>query len=165
MALVIAANVLFSSLSFKQLMVFFIGGIIAGFVHSYFSYLISDYWIGAARRRVREVLFTRGVLVEKTHLSSYKQNFLIATFVNLMLLVVLVQYIITGNKSIFAVAAFVILNVITIAAIIFMFLNSLLLFLGELQRSTRQLVTASDSYNKIALEINSVRKNLENAIE
>jgi signal transduction histidine kinase len=181
-AVVITANVLFSSLSFKQLMVFFIGGIIAGFVHSYFSYLISDYWIGAARRRVREVLFTRGVVVEKTHLSSYKQNFLIATFVNLLLLVVLVQYIITGNKSIFPVAKFVILNVITIAAIIFMFLNSILLFLGELHRSTRQLaegesgmlfpsyvfrelVAASDSYNKTALEINSVRKNLENANE
>jgi signal transduction histidine kinase/FixJ family two-component response regulator len=179
---VITANVLFSSLSFKQLMVFFIGGIIAGFVHSYFSYLISDYWIGAARRRVREVLFTRGVVVEKTHLSSYKQNFLIATFLNLMLLVVLVQYIIVGNKSLFAVAAFVSLNVITIAAVIFMFLNGLLLFLGELRRSTRQLaeggsgmlfpsyvfrelVTATDSYNKTALEINSVRKNLENAIE
>ncbi|MGD2092173.1 MAG: ATP-binding protein [Candidatus Aminicenantes bacterium] len=181
-AVVIAANVLFSTLSFRQLSIFFIAGIISSLVHSYFSYLMSDYWIGAARKRVREALFTRGAVLEKTHLSSYKQNFLIATFVNLMLLVVLVQYIITGNKSIFAVAVFVILNVITIASIVFMFLNSLFLFLGELHRSTRQLaeggsgmlfssyvfkelVTASHSYNKTALEINSVRKNLENAIE
>jgi signal transduction histidine kinase len=181
-AFVIAANVLFSDLSFKQLSVFFIGGIIAGFVHSYFSYLISDYWVGVARKRVQEILFTQGVRVEKKHLSSYKQNFLIATLLNLMLVVVLVQYIIAGNKSIFAVAAFVILNVITIAAIIFMFLNSLLLFLGELHRSTgqlaeggsglffptyvfKELVTASDSYNKTALEINSVRKNLKKAVD
>jgi signal transduction histidine kinase/ActR/RegA family two-component response regulator len=179
---VIAAIALFPTLSFQQLSVFFIGGIIAGFVHSYFSYLISDYWIGPARKRVGEILLTRGIAVEKRHLSSYRQNFLIATFVNLLLLVVLVQYITTGDKSIFAMAAFVILNVITIAAIVFMFLNSLLLFLGELHRSTRQLaeggsgmlfpsyvfrelVTASDSYNKTALEVNSVRKNLEKAIE
>jgi signal transduction histidine kinase len=178
---VIAANVLFSDLSFIQLSIFFIGGIIAGFVHSYFSYLISDYWIGTARKKVQEILFHRGVTVEQKHLSSYKQNFLIATLLNLILVVVLVQYIIAGNKSIFAVAAFVILNVITIAAIIFMFLNSLLLFLVELRHSTgqlaeggsgmlfpsyvfRELVTASDSYNKTALEINSVRKNLETII-
>ena len=179
---VIAANVLFSNLSFSQLSIFFIGGIIAGFVHSYFSYLVSDYWLGTARKKVQEILFTRGITVEKKHLSSYKQNFLIATLLNLMLVVVLVQYIIVGNKSIFAVAAFVILNVITIAAIIFMFLNSLLLFLGELHRSTRQLaeggsgmlfpsyifrelVTASDSYNKTALEIDSVRRDMEKVIE
>jgi signal transduction histidine kinase len=179
---VIAANVLFSDLSFIQLSVFFIGGIIAGFVHSYFSYLVSDYWIGAARKKVQEILFHRGVTVEQKHLSSYKQNFLIATLLNLILVVVLVQYIIAGNKSIFAVAAFVILNVITIAAIIFMFLNSLFLFLVELRHSTgqlaeggsgmlfpsyvfRELVAASDSYNKTALEINSVRKNLETIIK
>jgi signal transduction histidine kinase len=179
---VIAANFLFSDLSFIQLSIFFIGGIIAGFVHSYFSYLISDYWIGTARKKVQEILFNRGVTVEQKHLSSYKQNFLIATLLNLILVVVLVQYIIAGNKSIFAVAAFVILNVITIAAIIFMFLNSLLLFLVELRHSTgqlaeggsgmlfpsyvfRELVTASDSYNKTALEINSVRKNLETIIK
>ena len=181
-AFVIAANVLFSNLSFNQLSIFFIGGIIAGFVHSYFSYLVSDYWLGTARKKVQEILFTRGVGVGKKHLSSYKQNFLIATLLNLMLVVVLVQYIIVGNKSIFAVAAFVILNVITIAAIVFMFLNSLLLFIEELRQSTRQLaeggsgmlfpsyvfrelVTASDSYNKTALEIDSVRKDLEKVIE
>jgi signal transduction histidine kinase/CheY-like chemotaxis protein len=186
LAAILAIHLLHSH-TIVQSLINLIGGITAGFVNCYLAYLIADFWIGPARRKVMETLFMRGISLEKRHLSSYKQNFVIATFLNFLLLVQLVPIFFfnknnTSQNFTFEVAVFVILNVAIIAFIIMMFLNALLLFLAELRGSTRKLKEGKSSklfpsyvfeelseatfdYNDTMQEIDTIRSNLERRVD
>ncbi len=178
---IIFLNVRFTS-SFKYSAAILITGFIASIIISYFAFIIAEYWAGPVRKKVQEVLFERNAKFEKKHVFSYRKNSYFIIFLILLTMVVLAQYILAGNKSIFQITFFIIQSIITIGFIIFMFLNSVNIFLEEFNQSTRQLaeggsgflsptyaqkelISTSINYNIAAREINAIRENMEEIIE
>jgi signal transduction histidine kinase/ActR/RegA family two-component response regulator len=162
--------------------VIFIGGLIAVVVNGYFAFILAEYWVGRPRQRVQKVLFYRRVPFEKKHVSSFRKNFYFGIFFVLLTMVVLAQYMIVGNKSVVEVVFFIFQSVLTIGFIVFMFLNSVDIFLEEFNRSSRQLadgrpgllfptyaqkelVNTAENYNAAANEVNLIRENLEKVID
>jgi len=178
---VIFLNVRFTS-SFRHSAAIFLGGSIASIINTYFAFIIAEYWAGPARKKVQELLFERNVEFEKKHVFSYRENSYFVILLILLTMVVLAQYILAGNKSIFQITLFIVLSIITIGFIIFMFLNSINIFLEEFNQSTRklaagdsvllfptyaqkELISTSMNYNIAAREINAIRENMEKMIE
>ncbi|MDQ1350943.1 MAG: Response regulator [Acidobacteriota bacterium] len=176
--------------SFAHSLLIFIGGLIAATVNGYFGYMISGYWISPPMKKVQEAIFHRNIKYKKIHFSSYKQLFYFALAFIILTMGVLAQYIMTGNKSLLAVTLFILQSIISIGFNISILLNSLNIFLGELNDSTwqlcdgkqeegnegnrgflfpsyayKELVSSSMNYNNAALEVNIIRQNLEKIIE
>jgi len=168
--------------SIHHAVVIFIGGIIAAMVNSYFGYAIAVYWVGPIRKRVQETLFHRKISFKTTYISSYrKMSFFIISLI-ILAMVVLAQFISSGNKSYLEITTFIVLSLFTIGFNIGMFLNSVNLFLVEFNESTQQLanrgagllfptyaykelIDTSSHYNETAREVNAIREDLERRIE
>jgi signal transduction histidine kinase/CheY-like chemotaxis protein len=186
--IVLSCVIIFNAItisSFDHTLLIFIGGCIATMVNGYFGYMIAGYWISPTIKKVQEAIFHRNVNFKKIHLNSYKQHFFFALAFILLTMVVLAQYIMTGQKTVLGVSLFILQSIITIGFNISILLNSLNIFLKELNDSTRQLyegnddtkvflfpsyaykelVTASMNYNHTAQEVNSIRRDLEKMIE
>ena len=157
--------------SFRHALIIFIGGVIAAIVNSYFGFTIAGYWVSPIRKKIQEILFHRNVTFEKKYIFSYRKISYSIIFLVLLTIIVLAQFMSSGSKSINELMLF-----------IFMFLNSVNLFLEELNESTRQLaeqgvgflfptyaykelINTSAHYNRTALEVNTIRENLEKKIK
>jgi signal transduction histidine kinase/FixJ family two-component response regulator len=167
--------------SLESSAVIFVGGLIACIVNSYFGFTIAEYWVSPVRKKVKEILFHRQINFEKKYVFSYRKNSYFIIFLVLLTLIVLAQFINSGNKPLGEVILFIVMSVITIGFNIIMFLNSVNLFLEEFNEATRQmaegesgflfpthaykeLVTTSTHYNETVLEVHSIRENLEKII-
>jgi len=190
---VVAAVILLNSItisSFQHSLHIFIGGSIAALVNSYFGYMIAGYWIGPPMKKIQEAIFHRNIKCKKIHFASYRQHFYFALSFILLTMAVLAQYVMVGNKSLVGIILFVLQSIISIGFNMFMLLNSLNIFLEELNNSTwqlsdgseregseedrgflfpsyayKELVSSSVNYNHAALEVNIIRRNLEKIIE
>ncbi|HLP59237.1 MAG TPA: ATP-binding protein, partial [Candidatus Deferrimicrobium sp.] len=176
--------------SFDHSLIIFIGGSIVSILNGYFAYMISSYWISPPLKKIQETIFCRNIKFKKLHFASYKQHFFFALAFILLTMVVLAQYIMTENKTLLGVMLFIIQSIVSISFNISMLLNSLNVFLEELNDSTRhlaegnkehnyesnrvflfpsyayeELVSASMNYNHAAQEVNVIRLNLEKMIE
>jgi signal transduction histidine kinase/ActR/RegA family two-component response regulator len=152
--------------------------------------MVTGYWISPSLKKIQEAIFYRNVGFRRMHIASFKQHFFFALAFILLTMVVLAQYIMTENKTLLGVILFIIQSMIAIGFNIFMLLNSLNVFLGELNNSTKQLakgnkgnkndidngflfpsyaykelVSASMNYNQTTREVNDIRRNLEKLIE
>ncbi|HLP62699.1 MAG TPA: ATP-binding protein [Candidatus Deferrimicrobium sp.] len=181
---VIILNVITIS-SFDHSLLIFIGGAIASTVNGYFGYMIAGYWISPTMKKVQETIFLRKIKFKKMHFASYRQHFFFALAFILLTMMVLAQYIMTGQKTLLGVSLFILQSIISIGFNISILLNSLNIFLEELNDSTRQLsegseentgflfpsyayeelVRSSINYNHTAQEVNAIRRNLEKIIE
>ncbi len=171
--------------SFAHSLTIFIGGSIAALVNAYFGYMIAGYWISPPMKKVQEAIFHRNIKCKKLHFASYRQHFYFALYFILLTMAVLAQYVMAGNKSLVGIILFVLQSIVSIGFNIFMLLNSLNIFLEELNNSTwqlsdgseedrgflfpsyayKELVSSSMNYNHAALEVNIIRRNLEKIIE
>lgn len=171
--------------SFAHTLLILIGGSIAALVNGYFGYMIAGYWISPPMKKVQEAIFHRNIKCKKFHFASYKQHLYFALAFMLLTMAVLAQYVMVGNKSLLGIILFVLQSIISIGFNIFMLLNSLNIFLEELNNSTwqlsdghegdrgflfpsyayKELVSSSMNYNNAALEVNIIRQNLEKIIE
>ncbi|NIM12252.1 MAG: response regulator [Candidatus Aminicenantes bacterium] len=167
--------------SLESSAVIFVGGVIASIVNSYFGFTIAEYWASPIRKKVKEILFHRHINFEKKYVFSYRKNSYFIIFLVLLTLIVLAQFINSGNKPLGEVILFIVMSIITIGFNIVMFLNSVNLFLEEFNDATRkmaegesgllfptpaykELVTMSTHYNETVLEVHSIRENLEKII-
>jgi signal transduction histidine kinase/AmiR/NasT family two-component response regulator len=167
--------------SFRQAVVIAVGGTIAGMVNSYFGFTIAGFWVGPFRKKVQELLFHRQVTFEKKYIFSYRKTSYFIVLLVLITMMVLALFMSRGHKSLGEVTIFMVMSIFTIGFNIFMFLNSVNLFLEEFNESTRQLaergcgllfptyayeelVTTSDHYNTTAVEVNAIREDLERRI-
>jgi signal transduction histidine kinase len=167
--------------SLESSAVIFVGGVIAAIVNSYFGFTIAEYWASPIRKKVKEILFYRHINFEKKYVFSYRKNSYFIIFLVLLTLIVLAQFINSGNKPLHEVILFIVMSIITIGFNIVMFLNSVILFLEEFNDATRQmaegesgllfpthaykeLVTTSTHYNETVLEVHTIRENLEKII-
>jgi signal transduction histidine kinase/CheY-like chemotaxis protein len=167
--------------SIKNPIVIFIGGMIAAIVNGYFGFTIAEYWAGPVRKKVKEILFHRDIKFVKKFAFSYRKNSYFIIFLVLLTLIVLAQFISSGNKSPGEVILFIVMCIFFIGYNIVMFLNSVNLFLEEFNDAARQLaegksgllfpthaykelVTMANQYNETALEVHSIRQNLEEII-
>ncbi|MGD2089265.1 MAG: ATP-binding protein [Candidatus Aminicenantes bacterium] len=168
--------------SFRHALIIFIGGAIAAIVNSYFGFTIAGYWVAPIRKKIQETLFHRNVSFEKKYIFSYRKTSYSIIFLVLLTIMVLAQFMSTGHKSINEIMLFIIMSIFSIGFNIFMFLNSVNLFLEELNESSRQLaekgagllfptyaykelINTSAHYNRTALEVNTIRENLEKKIK
>jgi signal transduction histidine kinase/CheY-like chemotaxis protein len=168
--------------SFRHALIIFIGGTIAGIVNSYFGFTIAGYWVAPIRKKIQETLFHRHVTFEKKYIFSYRKTSYSIIFLVLLTMIVLAQFMSTGHKAIAEILLFIVMSIFSIGFNIIMFLNSVNLFLEELNESTRQLaekgagllfptyaykelINTSAHYNRTALEVNTIRENLEKKIK
>jgi signal transduction histidine kinase/CheY-like chemotaxis protein len=168
--------------SFGHALIIFIGGVIAAIVNSYFGFTIAGYWVSPIRKKIQEILFHRNVTFEKKYIFSYRKISYSIIFLVLLTIIVLAQFMSSGSKSINELMLFIVMSIFSIGFNIFMFLNSVNLFLEELNESTRQLaeqgvgflfptyaykelINTSAHYNRTALEVNTIRENLEKKIK
>jgi len=168
--------------SFRHALIIFIGGTIAAIVNSYFGFTIAGYWVAPIRKKIQETLFHRNVTFEKKYIFSYRKTSYSIIILVLLTMIVLAQFMSSGHKSIDEIMLFIVMSIFSIGFNIFMFLNSVNLFLEELNESTRQLaeknagllfptyaykelINTSANYNRTALEVNTIRENLEKNIK
>jgi signal transduction histidine kinase/AmiR/NasT family two-component response regulator len=161
----------------------FAGGFLASVIDAYFAFLISEFWASPIRKRAREILFHRKVALKTAHFSSYWVNFGLVLLLLFITLIVMVQFIVRGDKTFAEVLPFIVMSIMTIGFVIGMFLHSLLLFLREFASASQQLaegsgeggllfptyvykelVSVAGHYNTAAMEVDAVRRGLEDII-
>ncbi|HLP46949.1 MAG TPA: hypothetical protein VK469_13430, partial [Candidatus Kapabacteria bacterium] len=139
--------------SFDHSFIIFIGGSIVSILNGYFAYMIAGYWLSPSLKKVQETIFYRNIKFKKLHFASYKQHFFFALAFILLTMAVLAQYIMTGNRTLLGVMLFIIQSIVAISFNIAMLLNSLNVFLEELNDSTRHLAAGNKERN---YEVNKV---------
>jgi signal transduction histidine kinase/CheY-like chemotaxis protein len=178
---VILLNI-FVSGNMSNTAVVFLGGVIATLVNGYFGFTIAEYLSGTVRKKIHRLLFQRNVEFENHYVFSYRKNSYFIVFLVLLTLLVLAQFLNSGQKPVEHVVLFIVMSILTIGFIIFMFLKSINQFLSEFEKSAgdlarggdgllfpshayRELVTTAISYNEAAVQVQAIRENLEHIIE
>ncbi len=167
--------------NYRNAVITFLGGTLAAFVLSYFTYVITDYWVSIPRKKVQEALLHRDIEFERKHtFNNRRRSYFVIVFI-LMTMVVLTQYVLTGSETMLGIAIFIAQGILAISFILFMYLKSINIFFEELKQATRrladgrlgllvptfaqeELVVTSIHYNAVAREVNLIRQNLERII-
>jgi len=178
--------VMFLNYNFTQSMnhpaIIFMGGMIALILNSYFAFYIASYLVGPIRRRITRELFKRGVDFQQKKVFSYKQNSYIIIILVLLKMGLLAMLIVSGKSTVAGIIQFIMVSVLSLGIILFLFMRSIQSFMDELKESSLQLAQGkpglwfpafsfqelfetSAYYNRAALEINAIRKNLERSVE
>jgi len=168
--------------SFEQPLVIMVGGIIANTLNTYLTYVHCNYLVGPARRRVQQALFDRDIAFKGKYTFSYRRHSYFIIFLFLLTMVLLTLLISKGKVSMSVIIHFILMSIITIAFVIIMYLESINQFLSEFKESAqdlargkpglwfpsyayRELIGATENYNQAALEVHSIRKDLERIIQ
>jgi serine phosphatase RsbU (regulator of sigma subunit) len=164
----------------KILYVFF-GGLFAALIIGYFTFLITEYFIGPYRVRVEQILHEKSRTVKTKNMLSFKYKsvfMLLLIFFSMVILTILIQ---RSEKPILQITIFILLSILAISILIFMMINTINISLNSINRATKKLaagggglfyspfydrefITFAEHYNRAAGEINDIRQDLERKV-
>ncbi len=166
----------------KRAPVILAGGIIALVVNGYFTFTIAEYWIGPIRKKAQRILYQRNVPFERPQVSSFRNHYYYGLTLLLLTLLVLAQYVFQGQSTMGELVIFIGQSIIIISFFNVMFLNSVNIFMKEMNKAThrmaegqsgvlftsyayKELLATSTHFNNAARELNGIRQNLESIIQ
>jgi len=162
--------------------VILVGGIIALTIYGYFTFIITEYLNAPASTKLKRLLHAKGIPYENKSIFSLRIKFYCLLTLVVISMITIVIFVRTGEKSVVNIAGFILTTLIANGFLIFLYLNSINISLGQINEATydlasggsgiffpvfadRELVEFSSHYNSAVLEINDIRKNLEKRVE
>lgn len=158
-----------------------IGGMFAAILNGYFTFLLTEYFIGPYKMRLEQILFERSIKIETRNMLSFKYKSIIMMLLVLLSMIILTILIRLSEKSILEISFFIFLSIVTIGSLMFIMINNLNISLDTINQATKKLasggnglffppfldnefITFSENYNNAAIEINEIRSDLEKKI-
>ncbi|HPN11313.1 MAG TPA: PP2C family protein-serine/threonine phosphatase [Spirochaetota bacterium] len=158
------------------------GGIFSSMIIGYCTFLLTEYFTGPYKMRLEQILFERSINVGTKNLLSFKYKSIVNLILIFLSMINLAILIWRSDKSVIVIISFIALSLITVGLLIFLMLNILRISLDTINKSTKRLAgggsgmffppftdreftTFSENYNRAAMEINEIRRDLEKKIK
>ncbi len=157
------------------------GGVFASLIIGYFTFNITEYFIGPYKEKIERIMYERLNELSETYLLSFKTKTLFTLFLIVSSMVILTILIRSSEKPLLQVVIFIFLSLFTIGFLIFFSMNAIIRSFHSINNATsdlalgkhglyfptlsdHELVRFSLNYNIAAREINDIRSDLEKSV-
>lgn len=179
---ILIVSFLLNSPNWGKILFIVIGGIVASLLIGYFTFIITEYFIGPYKVRLEQILFSKRRTVYSRNILDFKVKTIFMIFLVIFSMILLTILLRRSDKPLVEIYGFIILSVLTIGTLIYLSINTISVALATINTATsdlasggsgmyfppfsdKEFVQFSQHYNRAAIEINGIRANLQERIE
>ena len=156
----------------------FLGGFFSTLIYGYLVYNFTEYIIGPYKERVERIVFNDRIEQVDRYLLSFRYKALFTLVMIILSMIVLTIFVWASEKPVLTVILFILLSILAISFLLFIVVNNFNIELDRVTKSARNLAAGGDGmyypfflnreimnfsfhYNKAAIEIRDIRRDLD----